>query len=78
MWQDIEDLNEEEYDNLLEFSEDKSNITLRYVAALSIIANLANDLDPNLISSDENVDLSICKLIMDGSIVIDEISTSVH
>jgi len=78
MWQDIEDLNEEEYDSLLEFSEDKSNITLRYVAALSIIANLANDLDPNLISSDENVDLSICKLIMDGSIVIDEISTSVH
>ena len=78
MWQDIEDLNEEEYDSLLEFSEDKSNITLRYVAALSIIANLANDLDPNLISSDENVDLSICKLIMDGSIEIESLSDSIH
>ena len=55
MWQDIDDLEQEEYDSVWEFSQDTSNIKLRYVAALSIIANLANDLDPKLLPNDENV-----------------------
>ena len=70
MWQDIEDLEQQEYDDVWEFAQDTSNIKLRYVAALSIIANLANDLDPQLLPNDENVDLSICKMIMDGAIEI--------
>jgi hypothetical protein len=48
------------------------------VAALSIIANLANDLDPQLLPNDENVDLSICKMIMDGAIEIESLSDSIH
>jgi|TARA_R110001632_G_scaffold1767_1_gene7926 hypothetical protein len=78
MWQDIEDLEQQEYDDVWEFAQDTSNIKLRYVAALSIIANLANDLDPQLLPNDENVDLSICKMIMDGAIEISELSDSIH
>ena len=78
MWQDIEDLDEQEYDDVWAFAQDTSNIRLRYVAALSIIANLANDLDPQLLPNDENVDLSICKMIMDGAIEIESLSDSIH
>ena len=78
MWQDIEDLEQQEYDDVWEFAQDTSNIRLRYVAALSIIANLANDLDPQLLPNDENVDLSICKMIMDGAIEVESLSDSIH
>ena len=44
--QDIEDLNDKDYEDVLEFSADESTLKLRYVAALSIIANFANDIDP--------------------------------
>jgi hypothetical protein len=76
--QDIEDLNKEDYEDVLEFSADESTLKLRYVAALSIIANFANDIDPTLIPDDEKVDLSICKMIMDGHIEIEELSDSIH
>ena len=64
MWQDIDDLEQEEYDSVWEFSQDTSN--------------LANDLDPKLLPNDENVDLSICKMIMDGAIEIESLSDSIH
>ena len=76
--QDIEDLNKEDYEDGLEFSADESTLKMRYVAALSIIANFANDIDPTLIPDDEKVDLSICKMIMDGHIEIEELSDSIH
>ena len=75
---DIEDLNPKDYDDVVEYSQDESTIALRYIAACSIIANLANDLDPNLIPDDENVDLSICKMLMDGAIEIEPLSKSIH
>jgi hypothetical protein len=76
--QDIEDLNDKDYQDVLEFSADPTTLKMRYVAALSIIANFANDIDPTLIPDDEKVDLSICKMIMDGHIEIEELSDSVH
>ena len=76
--QDIEDLNKDDYEDVLAFSADKSTLPMRYVAALSIIANFANDIDSNLIPDDEKVDLSICKMIMDGVIEIEDIGDSVH
>ena len=75
---DIEDLNPKDYDDVVEYSQDESTIALRYIAACSIIANLANDLDPDLLPNDENVDLSICKMIMDGAIEIESLSDSIH
>ena len=76
--QDIEDLNDKDYEDVLQFSADESTLKLRYVAALSIIANFANDIDPTLVPDDEKVDLSICKMIMDGHIEIEELSDSLH
>jgi len=76
--QDIEDLNDKDYQDVLEFSADPTTLKMRYVAALSIIANFANDIDPTLVPDDEKVDLSICKMIMDGHIEIEELSDSVH
>ena len=76
--QDIEDLNDKDYEDVLQFSADESTLKLRYVAALSIIANFVNDIDPTLIPDDEKVDLSICKMIMDGHIEIEELSDSIH
>ncbi len=76
--QDIEDLNDKDYEDVLQFSADESTLKLRYVAALSIIANFANDIDPTLLPDDEKVDLSICKMIMDGHIEIEELSDSIH
>ncbi len=75
---DIEDLNPKDYDDVVEYSQDESTISLRYIAACSIIANLANDLDPDLLPNDENVDLSICKMLMDGNIEIEQLSKSIH
>ena len=76
--QDIEDLNDKDYEDVLEFSADESTLKMRYVAALSIIANFANDIDPTLVPDDEKVDLSICKMIMDGHIEIEELSDTIH
>ena len=76
--QDIEDLNKDDYEDVLAFSADKSTLPMRYVAALSIIANFANDIDPTLVPDDSKVDLSICKMIMDGVIEIEDIGDSVH
>ena len=76
--QDIEDLNDKDYEDVLQFSADESTLKLRYVAALSIIANFANDIDPTLIPDDEKVDLSICKMIMDGHIEIEELIDTIH
>lgn len=78
MLQDIEELNKQDYEDVIEFSQDKSTLEMRYVAACSIIANLANDIDPNLVPNDTKVDLSICKMIMDGAIEIEEISNRIH
>ena len=71
-------INDLDYEDVLEFSADLSTLPIRYVAALSIIANFANDIDPTLVPDDEKVDLSICKMIMDGVIEIEDIGNSVH
>jgi len=75
---DINELNPKDYNDVVEYSQDESTIALRYIAACSIIANLANDLDPDLLPDDENVDLSICKMLMDGAIEIESLSKSIH
>ncbi len=75
---DINDLNPKDYNDVVEYSQDESTIALRYIAACSIIANLANDLDPDLLPDDENVDLSICKMLMDGAIEKESLSRSIH
>ena len=71
------DLSEEEFNKLVEFSNNQENLQERYVVACQIISNLTNEIDPE-IGDDESVDLTICKLLMDGLIEVEPISRILH
>ena len=82
MWQDIEnifdfDLSDEEIQELLIYSSDDSNLKKRYIVACQIIANLGN-LKEHFEEHDEAVDLTICKMLLDGDVQVDEIDPVLH
>ena len=74
----IDDLTEEEFDKVVEFSQNTDNLEKRYVVACSIISSLMFEKLPESINADDSVDLSICKLLMDGLVEIEPLSTSIH
>lgn len=71
------DLTEEEINKLIEFSNNQDNLQERYVVACQIITNLTDEIDPDF-GDDESVDLTICKLLMDGLIEVEPISRILH
>ena len=71
------DLSEEEFNKLVEFSNNQENLQERYVVACQIISNLTNEIDPE-IGGDESVDLTICKLLMDGLVEVESMSRILH
>ena len=75
---DIDELSEEEFNKVVEFSQNIDNLEKRYVVACSIISNLMLEKLPDLMGADDSVDLSICKLLMDGVVEIEPFSTSIH
>jgi hypothetical protein len=78
---DISNLTKAEMDELLEFSNDKTNIVERYIVACQIITNLIDDGEGYLYNQenwDDNVDLTICKLLLDGDIVIEPEERKLH
>ena len=75
---DINELSEEEFDKVVEFSQNTENLEKRYVVACSIISSLMLEKLPDLGSADDSVDLSICKLLMDGIVEIEPFNTSIH
>jgi hypothetical protein len=75
---EFNDLSEEEFNKLVEFSNNKTNLKERYVVACQIISNLTNELDPDVEEHDESVDLTICKLLMDGLVEVEPISRILH
>ena len=75
---DIDELSEEEFDEVVEFSQNIDNLEKRYVVACSIISSLMLEKLPNLIGADDSVDLSICKLLMDGVVEIEPLNRSIH
>ena len=75
---DIDELSEEEFDEVVEFSQNVDNLEKRYVVACSIISSLLLEKLPNLIGADDSVDLSICKLLMDGVVEIEPLNKSIH
>jgi hypothetical protein len=75
---DIDELSEEEFDEVVEFSQNVDNLEKRYVVACSIISSLMLEKLPNLIGADDSVDLSICKLLMDGVVEIEPLNRSIH
>jgi hypothetical protein len=75
---EFNDITEDEFNKLVEFSNNQENLQERYVVACQIITNLTNELDPNVEDNDESVDLTICKLLMDGLIDVEPISRILH
>jgi len=75
---DIDELSEEEFDKVVEFSQNVDNLEKRYVVACSIISNLMTEKLSDLIGADDSVDLSICKLLMDGVVEIEPLNKSIH
>ena len=75
---EFNNLSEEEFNKLVEFSNNKTNLKERYVVACQIISNLTNELDPDVEEHDESVDLTICKLLMDGLVEVEPISRILH
>ena len=71
------DLSEDEFNRLVEFSNNQENLKERYVVACQIISNLTAELDPGA-GDDESVDLTICKLLMDGLIEVESMSRILH
>tara|TARA_Y100000294_G_scaffold83687_1_gene78545 strand:+ start:29 stop:265 length:237 start_codon:yes stop_codon:yes gene_type:complete len=74
----INDLSEEDYDAVVEFSQDIGNLDKRYVIACSIITSLMAQQVPEMFDEEDSVDLSICKMLMDGVVEIEQINTSIH
>ena len=75
---EFNNLSEEEFNKLVEFSNNQKNLKERYVVACQIISNLTAELDPDVEEHDESVDLTICKLLMDGLIEVEPISRILH
>jgi|TARA_B100001964_G_C14147342_1_gene560304 hypothetical protein len=75
--EEFNDLSEEEFNRLVEFSNNQENLKERYVVACQIISNLTAELDTNA-GDDESVDLTICKLLMDGLIEVEPMSRKLH
>jgi|TARA_Y100000031_G_scaffold73941_1_gene81652 hypothetical protein len=74
----INDLSEEDYDAVVEFSQDIGNLDKRYLIACSIITSLMAQQLPEMFNEEDSVDLSICKMLMDGVVEIEQINTSIH
>lgn len=78
---DINNLTRAEMDELLEYSNDKSNIVERYVVACQIITNLLEHGSDDIFAEadwDDTVDLTICKLLIDGDIVVEPEERKLH
>ena len=78
---DINNLTREEMDELLAYSNDKSNIIERYVVAWQIITNLLEHETDDILAEvewDDTVDLTICKLLIDGDIVVEPEERKLH
>ena len=72
------DLSEDEFNRLVEFSNNQENLQERYVVACQIISNLTAELDPDVEEHDESVDLTICKLLMDRLVEVEPMSRILH
>ena len=75
---DFEDLSEEELDEILIYSESEDNLETRYVVACQIIANMVEDLEFESFSNPDMVDMTICKMLIDGYVQVDREERKLH
>ena len=72
------DMTEQEMVELLKYSADDSTLTDRYIVACQIISNLTKDIPNDITEREEMVDLTICKMLVDGLIAVEEVNRSIH
>ena len=75
---DFDDLTEEEIDEILVYSDSTDNIVDRYMVACQLIANMLGDFEPELHSNNEMVDMTICKMILDGHVEVEKNNQIYH
>jgi len=75
---DFDNLSEDELDEILVYSEDKDTFVIRYALACQVIANMVEDIEPGALSNIDMVDLTICKMLLDGYVEIENESKSIH
>ena len=84
--QDISNLTDEEIEQLLLFSSNEDTIMQRYVVACEIISNLLMDnlghnesLYPDIVDQfQDSIDLTICKMLMDGDVIVEPMDRKLH
>ena len=74
----FEDLTEEELEEILIYSESEDNFKIRYVIACQIISNLIEQMRLESFSNMEMVDMTICKMLLDGFIDVEEKDRKIH
>ena len=72
-----EELDIEEMEKLIAYSNNQDTLMERYLIACQIITNLTSEEQP-FKEFGEAVDLSICKMLMDGMVEIEQINPSYH
>tara|TARA_R110002051_G_scaffold161573_1_gene233130 strand:+ start:897 stop:1139 length:243 start_codon:yes stop_codon:yes gene_type:complete len=77
--QGINGLTKDELKQLLDFSNDLTNISERYIVACQIISNLLEEeIKQELENFDDSVDLTICKMLLDGDVVVELEDRKLH
>ena len=77
--QGINGLTKDELKQLLDFSNDVTNISERYIVACQIISNLLEEeIKQELENFDDSVDLTICKMLLDGDVVVELEDRKLH
>ena len=75
---DFEDLSDAELNEILVYSESEMNLETRYVVACQIIANMIEDLQFETFSNSEMVDMTICKMLIDGYVEVEQDKRKLH
>ena len=73
-----EELDIEEMEQLIAYSNNQDTLMERYLLACQIITNLTSEEQLPVKEFGEAVDLSICKMLMDGMVEIEQINPSYH
>jgi len=73
-----EELDIEEMEKLIAYSNNQDTLMERYLLACQIITNLTSEEQLPFKKFGEAVDLSICKMLMDGMVEIEQINPSYH
>jgi hypothetical protein len=75
---DFDDLTDEEMDEILIYSDSTDNIIDRYMVACQLIANMLGNSQPEIHSNNEMVDMTICKMILDGYVTVGKNTPKYH